>query len=54
MPPPPIPAHAPRIAGDRYAVVSRIGEGGMSTVYRAYDTKLGVWRAIKTHVPVGV
>ncbi len=35
------------LAQGRYTLVSCLGEGGMSTVHRAYDHRLRVWRAIK-------
>jgi len=36
-----------RILGERYRLVTRIGEGGSSIVWRAYDTVLGRWVAVK-------
>ena len=35
------------IAEGRYLLADAIGEGGMATVYRAFDLRLGVWRAVK-------
>jgi serine/threonine protein kinase len=42
-----VPSDAPTIGGGRYAIVSKIAEGGMAGVYRAWDHKLRVWRAVK-------
>lgn len=42
---------AERLANGRYRLVSVLGEGGQATVYRAWDTRLGVWRAIKVLRP---
>ncbi|MEQ1565434.1 MAG: protein kinase [Myxococcota bacterium] len=47
----PLPRDAPTIGGGRYVLVSRIAEGGMAGVYRAWDHKLRVWRAIKVLLP---
>lgn len=38
---------APPLRDGRYRLVAMAGAGGTSTIYRAYDTKLGVYRAIK-------
>lgn len=35
------------ILADRYEILSRIGTGGMSDVYKAQDTKLSRFVAIK-------
>jgi serine/threonine-protein kinase len=35
----------------RYLLVSPLGEGGMATVYRGYDQRLQVWRAVKILAP---
>ncbi|MCB9763297.1 MAG: protein kinase [Alphaproteobacteria bacterium] len=35
----------------RYKLRQALGEGGMATVYRAYDTRLDVWRAVKVLSP---
>lgn len=40
------------IADGRYLLADVIGEGGMATVYRGFDTRLGVWRAVKVLSPL--
>ena len=35
------------LASGRYLLAATIGEGGMATVFRGYDTRLQVWRAVK-------
>jgi serine/threonine protein kinase len=39
------------LANGRYLLLSPLGEGGMATVYRAFDQRLQVWRAIKVLAP---
>ena len=51
MPSAPPPPAAPSIGGGRYALVAKIAEGGMAGVYRAWDSELQVWRAIKVLLP---
>lgn len=46
-PAPTFSAEAPSLGEGRYVLVSRIGQGSVGAVYRAYDRKLRVWRAIK-------
>ncbi len=42
---------APALCDGRYKLVSELGVGGMATVYRAYDGRLQVERAIKVLSP---
>lgn len=44
---PQFPPDAPSLGEGRYVLVSRIGQGAVGAVYRAYDRKLRVWRAVK-------
>ena len=44
----------PRTLGNgRYELLEQIGQGGMATVWRARDTRLGVERAVKILAPKG-
>ncbi len=42
---------APPICDGRYRLVGRLGQGGMATVYQAWDTRLRVARAVKVLDP---
>ncbi len=44
-------AIAPPLSEGRYQLVAVLGQGGMATVYRAWDHRLGVERAIKVLAP---
>lgn len=46
-----IPDGTPTIGRGRYFVLNRLGEGGLAGVYRAWDTRLRVWRAVKILFP---
>ena len=46
-----MPAAAPTLADGRYRLVEILGEGGMAVVYRAWDERLQVERAIKLLAP---
>jgi serine/threonine protein kinase len=41
----------PTLADGRYRIEGRLGEGGMAAVFRAYDTRLHVERAVKILSP---
>ena len=41
----------PTLASGRYRIEGRLGEGGMAAVFRAYDTRLHVERAVKILSP---
>jgi len=46
--PSPYPTH---LRNGRFSLVSLLGEGGMASVYRAFDHELKVWRAVKLLSP---
>ncbi len=48
---PQLPSDAPTIGDGRFVITERVGEGGMSGVYRAYDTHMRTWRAVKVLLP---
>lgn len=48
----PTPAeHPTALADGRYKIIRPLGQGGMASVYRAWDTRLAVYRAIKVLDP---
>ncbi len=46
-----MPLTAGQILQNRYRIVSLLGQGGMGAVYRAWDTRLDVYVALKEMVP---
>lgn len=42
---------APPLADGRYRLIGELGAGGMATVYRTWDTRLQVERAVKVLPP---
>jgi serine/threonine protein kinase len=49
--PSPVPTDAPTMGAGRYAFAAKLALGGMAAVYRVWDHKLRVWRAIKVLLP---
>jgi len=47
----PSPQPSPFLSGGRYEIIGTLGEGGMAYVFKAYDTRLKVERAIKILAP---
>jgi len=41
----------PTLGAGRYKLAATLGDGGMASVYRAWDSRLRVWRAIKILLP---
>jgi serine/threonine protein kinase len=46
-----IPGALEELGGGRYRLLGRLDRGGMATVYRGYDTRLEIERAIKVLLP---
>ena len=46
-----MPLSTGAIAGDRYRVITRLGQGGMGAVYQAWDTRLNRAIALKEMSP---
>ncbi len=46
-----MPLTTGQVLQDRYRIVSRLGQGGMGAVYRAWDTRLKISVALKEMVP---
>jgi serine/threonine protein kinase len=42
------------ILGDHYQIIKRVGQGGMGSVYMAYDTRLDLRVAVKVIYLAGV
>ncbi len=47
-----MPSTTGQIIGNRYRIVSLLGQGGMGAVYRAWDTRADVPVALKEITPL--
>ena len=50
-PPHELSPHTPALGSGRYALVEELGRGGSAAVFRAWDHRLRVWRALKVMLP---
>ena len=50
---PPAASHPRRVVADRYELHELLGAGGMGRVFRAHDTRLKRWIAIKLLIGTG-
>jgi serine/threonine protein kinase len=48
---PPDVSGRPALRGERFVLFGKIAEGGMAGIYRAWDTRLRGWRAVKVLLP---